>query len=145
MKLWDLLKHDHQEVNKIFAQLQKATDKTRQEALFSTLKAELQLHTKVEEAHFYPALKKHDQTKDLVAEAIEEHGEVKHLLAHLSSLTAGGDKFLELVKELQGNVEAHVEEEEKEIFPAAEKALEERQLDEIAVEIAKEKQAAKAG
>jgi len=143
MKLWDLLKHDHHEVRTIFSQLEKAKDKARHEELFARLKAELQLHTKVEEKHFYPVLEKHEETKDMADEATEEHGEVKKMLTHLSSLVAGGDKFLELVKELQANVEHHVEEEETEIFPAAEKALDKSQLDMIADEIAKEKRAEK--
>jgi hemerythrin superfamily protein len=145
MKLWDLLKHDHREVSTIYGQLQKAKDKSRLEELFAKLKAELLLHAQVEEAYFYPALKEHDQTKKLVKEAIEEHVEVKKMLTHLSSLVAGGDKFMELLKELHGNVEHHVGEEEKEIFPAAERALEKQQLDEIARKIAKEKQTAKTG
>jgi len=32
-------------------------------------------------------------------EATEEHGEVKKMLTHLSSLVAGGDKFLALIRE----------------------------------------------
>ncbi|MBV9523708.1 MAG: hemerythrin domain-containing protein [Alphaproteobacteria bacterium] len=145
MKLWDLLKRDHQEVEKLFAQMEKSKDKESSEKLFTKIKSELQLHTKLEETHFYPALKKHDATKNLVKEALEEHGEVKKMLTRLSSLTAGGDKFMELVKELQTNVEHHVEEEEQEIFPAAEKAIDKQELDTIAGEIQKEKQAAKAG
>jgi hemerythrin-like domain-containing protein len=145
MKLWDLLKHDHQQVAKIFAQLGDTKDRARQEELFKKLKAELQLHTKIEEAHFYPALNKHEETKDLAKEAAEEHGEVKKMLRRLSSLAAGGDKFLEVIGELRHSVEHHVEEEETEIFPAAENALEARQLDDIAVEITKEKQTAKVG
>jgi hemerythrin superfamily protein len=144
MKLWDLLKHDHQEVRNIFSQLEKAKDKARHEELFEKLKAELQLHTKVEEKHFYPALEKHEETKDMAEQATEEHGEVKRMLTHLSSLVAGGEKFLDLIKELQGSVEHHVKEEETEIFPAAEKAIDKSQLDRIADEIAKEKRAEKA-
>ena len=145
MKLWELLKHDHQEVRTIFSQLEKAQDEARQEELFGKLKTELQLHTRLEETHFYPALEKHDETKEMAEEATEEHGEIKKMLTHPSSLAAGGDKFLELIKVLQENVEHHVKEEETEIFPAAEKVIEKGRLDEIADEIAKEKRAAKAG
>jgi len=144
MKLWDLLKRDHEEVRNIFSQLEKAKDRARHEELFGKLKAELQLHTRVEEKHFYPALEEHEETKDMAEEATEEHGEVKKMLTHLSSLVPGGDKFLELLKELQGNVEHHVKEEETEIFPAAEKAIDKSQLDTIADEVAKEKRAEKA-
>jgi hypothetical protein len=50
-----------------------------------------------------------------------------------------------VIGELQSNMEHHLREEESEIFPAAENPLDARQLDDIADEIAKEKQAATAG
>ncbi len=98
MKVWDLLKHYHREVEQIFSQLDKTQDKQQQEKLFGKLKHELQLHTKVEETHFYPALKSADETKDMVGEALEEHGEVKKMLTRLSSLAVGGDTWREGIK-----------------------------------------------
>lgn len=145
MNVWDLLKHDHREVEQIFAQLAKEEDKSNQEKLFGKLKHELELHTKVEETHFYPALKNHDETRDMVEEALEEHGEVKKMLTRLSSLATGGDAWRDGIKELQGSVEHHVEEEENEVFPAARKVLDERQAEEMGRKIEQEKQAAKAG
>jgi hemerythrin-like domain-containing protein len=88
---------------------------------------------------------KHEQTKELAKHAREEHAEVKKLLKQISGLPVGDDKWTELCRQLQSGVADHVEEEEQEIFPAAEKALDKQQLDEIGRKIEEEKQAAKAG
>jgi len=145
MKLWTLLKHDHREVSKLFAQIKKSDGGEKQEKLFKNLKQELELHTKLEETHLYPVLMKHEQTKDLAKHAREEHGEVKKLLKQMSALSVGDDEWADLCQQLQSGVEDHVEEEENEMFPAAEKALDKTQIDEIGKKIEEEKQAAKAG
>jgi hemerythrin superfamily protein len=145
MKLWTLLKHDHQEVDKLFAQIKKSDGGDKQAKLFEKLRQKLELHTKVEETHLYPVLMKHDQTKDMTKHAIEEHGEVKKLLKEMSALSVGDDQWTALCQQLQTGIEDHVAEEEKEIFPAAEEALDKTKIDEIGRKIEEMKQAASAG
>src|SRR5689334_15007929 len=59
MNAFQLLKEDHQKVSGIFQQLEPTTEraeKTRSE-LFAKLKEELDIHAKIEETIFYPAIK----------------------------------------------------------------------------------------
>jgi hemerythrin superfamily protein len=144
MKLWELLKKDHREVDQLFAEIEEA-DGEEQGELFTRIKEALQLHTKLEEAHFYPALKEYDETKEMAQHAGKEHGEVKELLRKMSQLKPGGDTWTKHCEELKTSVQHHVKEEETKIFPAAEKAIEEDELDEIAETIESEKEEAKAG
>ena len=67
----------------------------------------------------------------MVPEALEEHQEVDDLLAEMTALSPGNDEFMDKFTELRDAVEHHVEEEENEMFPKAEKVLGESRLQEM--------------
>jgi iron-sulfur cluster repair protein YtfE (RIC family) len=144
MDLYQLLKQDHQKAKRLFEQLSDTSDRAvkSRERLFAQLKQELELHTEVEEQHFYPALREQEETKDLIEEALEEHNEVNELLQELDGPDKDDESWVEQLSELQENVEHHVEEEETQLFPRAQKVLKKEQADEIAAAIEKEKEAA---
>jgi hemerythrin superfamily protein len=146
MDVYQLLKQDHQKAMRLFERLAEAADgaKKTRERLFAELKQELELHTEVEEKHFYPALKSFDETKDLVEEALEEHDEVKKMLEELDQADMDDESWAEQLSELQESVEHHVEEEETELFPQAQQVLEQDKANAIATAIEKDKAAAKA-
>ena len=149
MDLYQLLKQDHQKIRRLFERLDEASsDGTvkQRERLFAELKRELTLHTEVEEKHFYPALRDRDGAKELVADSLEEHGEVKKLLGELDQADKEEDNWTDQLQELHEDVDDHVEEEETELFPIAQKLLDEAKTKEIAEAIEKDKAAAqKAG
>lgn len=124
-KATQILKDDHRKVNDLFADygdLGEGANAGKMH-LFMELKRELTIHTEVEEEIFYPAIREHaqdDETRDIVAEAIEEHAIVKTLLQDLSSLTPEDEEFDVKIKALGERVLHHIEEEEKEIFPCFE-------------------------
>jgi iron-sulfur cluster repair protein YtfE (RIC family) len=144
MDLYQLLKQDHQKAKRLFEQLSDTSDRAvkSRERLFTQLKQELELHTEVEEQHFYPALRDQEETRDLVEEALEEHSEVKEMLEELDSADKEDDGWAEQLAELQENVEHHVQEEETQLFPRAQKVLKKEEADKIAAAIEKEKEAA---
>ena len=145
MNLYQLLRQDHLKVKRLFERLAETADgaKKSRERLFVELRQELELHTQVEEAHFYPALERHDEATDLVDEAFEEHDEVKLLLEALDGADADEDGWFDQLADLQDEVEAHVEEEETRLFPLAQKLLRQTEAEEIARAIEQEKAAAK--
>jgi iron-sulfur cluster repair protein YtfE (RIC family) len=143
MDLYQLIKQDHQKVRRLFERLAETDSGTPSQArLFAELKRELDLHTTAEEKHFYPALQQYDETKDLIEEAIEEHGDVKATLEELDRSDKEDERWTEELSELQQDVEHHVEEEENIIFPIAAELLDAEQADAIARDIQKEKAAA---
>jgi hemerythrin superfamily protein len=125
MNAFTLLKADHKKVAGIFEKLEPTTERgvKRREDLFAQLKNELDVHARVEEEIFYPALKEADKTHDIVLEAYEEHSVVKTLLAELDELAKDDETWGPKLKVLQENVEHHVEEEEGEMFPKAKQVL----------------------
>jgi hemerythrin-like domain-containing protein len=146
MNAFALLKEDHQRVAGILEKIDATTErgiKTREE-LFTQLKTELDIHSEIEETIFYPALEKHDETRDITLEGIEEHRIVKELLAELDAMAKDDEVWTAKMTVLKENVEHHVEEEEGEMFPKARKALSEEEVERLGtrLEAAKKKQKA---
>ncbi len=141
MNAFQLLKEDHQKVSGIFQQLEATTEraeKTRTE-LFAKLREELDIHTQIEEAIFYPAIKQAAETREIVLEGFEEHHVIKMLLKELEALPVDTEQWTAKLKVLQENVEHHVEEEEGEMFQKARQVLSEEEINQLGVRLEQEK------
>ncbi|MBV9923887.1 MAG: hemerythrin domain-containing protein [Acidobacteria bacterium] len=142
MNAFQLLKEDHQKVSGLFQQLEPTTEraeKTRTE-LFAKLKEELDIHTKIEESIFYPAIKQEAETREIVLEGFEEHHVVKMLLQELESIPVDTEQWTAKLKVLQENVEHHVEEEEGEMFQSARQVLSEDDINRLGTQMEQMKQ-----
>ncbi|MCW2239204.1 hemerythrin domain-containing protein [Azospirillum canadense] len=112
-------------VNELFSRLADTSNnavKTR-ERLFSELKEELETHATLEEKHLFPVLRKHKETKDLVADAINDIRQVRSLLSDLDRMPKDNEDFATKVAELKKVFQQHVRDERKELLPAVRKAL----------------------
>ena len=78
--------------------------------------------------------------KKVVRESFEEHKIVKTLLAELAEMEPRDEQYDAKVTVLQESVEHHADEEERELFPAAEKLFDEEKLDELGRRMAAMKQ-----
>jgi iron-sulfur cluster repair protein YtfE (RIC family) len=146
MDLYQLLRQDHQKVKRLFERIDDTFDATTKsrERLFGELKQELELHSEMEERHFYPALEQREELRDLVEDAREEHEEMAELLAALDEGDKDEEEWASQLEELRETVETHVEEEEGEIFPKAQELLDQGRTEAIARAIEQDKAAAKA-
>jgi hemerythrin-like domain-containing protein len=120
-----LLKDDHKKVKDLFRQFERARSDDRKKAIAVEVFHELTAHSAIEEEIFYPAVKaKADQEgKELVAEAVAEHHVVDMLIDELRAMPELNEQFEAKFTVLIENVEHHIEEEEKEMLPDAEKTL----------------------
>jgi hypothetical protein len=119
--------------NELFAKLAATGSgavKTR-EALFNDLKSELELHSKMEEEHLFPALRKHKETKDLVRAAVNDNNQARSLLAELDAMWKEGEEFLAKLEELRKVFQQHVRDEKKELLPAVKAALTDKEVQAI--------------
>jgi hemerythrin superfamily protein len=128
MNALELLIADHEKVALLFEQAEETENDDQKRKLFTQIKSELEVHTHIEETIFYPALREHEDLKDLVLEAYEEHKQVKTLLQEIESLADESEKFGAKLKVMKENVEHHVEEEEGEMFPQVEELMDEARL-----------------
>lgn len=140
-KAADLLKRDHKTILRLFEEYEglDAEDTEEKQDLFESLRREIEIHAQVEEEIFYPAVEAADpEAADLVRDARDEHRRVKEALEQLGRMTPGDAAFEEKMDTLCEDVESHVKEEEKEMFPCFRKLPRERQ-DEISQQLASRK------
>jgi hemerythrin superfamily protein len=117
-----LLKEDHRAVEKLFKEFEGAKGEGRKEKLARRICMELAVHTKIEEEIFYPACKG-KVGEDLLKEAYVEHDAAKLLIAEIEAGSGQSDDYFDAkVQVLSEQIEHHVEEEEKELFPEVRKA-----------------------
>jgi hemerythrin superfamily protein len=118
-----LLKEDHRTVEKLFKQFEEAKGEGRKEKLARQICLELTVHTAIEEEIFYPACKGKIEDEDLLKEAYVEHDSAKLLMAEIEAGNGETDDFFDAkVQVLSEQIEHHVEEEEKDLFPKVRKA-----------------------
>jgi hemerythrin superfamily protein len=139
-----LIEQDHRHVEDLFTQFETAgrqAYKTKDDLVLQ-ITSELQAHATIEEEVFYPAVAAMaaEEGKELVQEAVEEHQQVKQLLAELGQMTAEDDGFDDKVQMLIDNVRHHVEEEESEMLPQARQVLGEDRLRQLGERMADRKE-----
>ena len=131
-----LLKQDHEKVRGLLGQFENASG-ARRAKLLSQIDQELKVHTQVEEEIFYPAYRDAARKKDdkkLYFEALEEHHVVDLVLPEMTDGETP-EQLKAKAKVLKELVEHHADEEEKEMFPRARKALGRDELRELGAQI----------
>ncbi len=118
-----LLKKQHREVEGLFKKALKAEGASERKHLMQQIANDLELHTRIEEDIFYPAIREIEAKKaeEMVLEAYEEHHVVKLVLKELPGVDPADERFHAKMTVLKELVKHHVEEEEKEMFKLAKK------------------------
>jgi hemerythrin superfamily protein len=117
-----LLKEDHRAVEKLFKEFEDTKGDGRKQKLAQRICLELTVHAMIEEEIFYPACDGKVE-EDLLKEAYVEHDAAKMLVAEIEAGDGQSDDFFDAkVQVLSEQIEHHVDEEEKELFPKARKA-----------------------
>lgn len=136
----DLLKTDHRKVEALFSRVRDNEDGNN-ESTFKKIYEELDVHAHIEEQVFYPHLleKGDKELKKIVREGLEEHTQVRTLLAELAELSGDSPTFKAKLKVLMENVEHHVEEEEGEMFDMVEDQIPDETLQRLGALLEAEK------
>jgi hemerythrin superfamily protein len=140
MNAIELLKEDHNKVDRLFQKVKADTEGEKHKELFEQIKQELEVHTHIEETIFYPRLKQEPELEDIVLEGIEEHHQAKIFLRELANLKDDSEKFEPKLKVLMEDITHHVQEEEGEMFPDVEKILGVAELEQLGAQMQEEKQ-----
>jgi len=146
MNAFALLKADHEKVAGILEDIEGTTERATKgrEELFTRLKNELDVHARIEENIFYPALEEADETRDITLEAYEEHRLVKQLLEELESAPKDDERWTAKFTVLKESIEHHVEEEEGEMFKKARRVLSEEEIEALGERMQEAKRSEKA-
>lgn len=117
-----LLKKDHNAVKRLFTEFDRTTSRAvkKRAALVARIRAELEIHARIEAELFYRAMDEVAQARVLVQDAREEHQVVRELLDGIGALAPDAVEIRTRVKELGETVAQHAADEEEEMFPLAE-------------------------
>ena len=108
--------------------------KTR-EGLFAQLGAELNRYVEIEEQLFLPLLRKHDDTKALVPDALKGNKDLRASLEKLNGMPKDTDAFLDELDVLNKSFQQHIRNERKELLPAVLKAFSTEEASDLAANI----------
>ena len=133
-----ILKADHREVEQLLTKLAESEEGDEREAMVGELVTKLTAHMEMEESIVYP------QVRSEVGAEDEEEAEVEHGLAVRGDEAAGDGqprRIRAAVEMLKGGIKHHVEEEEKQLLPELNAALDRDQWLAIGDKLAEAKQA----
>jgi hemerythrin-like domain-containing protein len=113
-----------------------ARDPRAQRVIAEEACTEIELHARVEEETFYPAVEDAIEVdrQEMVEEGLREHQAMKDVIRVLREIGPDDPQFAATFHELQVLVEYHVAKEEADMFPLAQEALTE-DLDEMSAEM----------
>jgi hemerythrin-like domain-containing protein len=133
VKATDLLKRQHREVKSLFKEVESTEGARERRQLLDRIGEALKAHTAIEEEIFYPAVREigTDKAEDMVLESLEEHHVVDLVLAELPNVDPKDERFPAKMTVLSELVEHHVDEEEEQMFPMAERKLGAERLAEL--------------
>jgi hemerythrin superfamily protein len=130
-----MLKMDHTHALMTFHRYHVDTPPARKRAIAETLCTALEIHAKLEEEIFYPAMRSVDP--DLIEESYSEHGEMKRLINELHAMRPADRAYDMTLMQLMRVVITHVALEETKVFPDAERVLGDDRLAELGAEMAR--------
>lgn len=123
-RIYEQLKRDHENHRIRFAQIEKAgEDADLRRSLFEKLRKELQAHAAAEEESLYATMLKRPDLRDDARHSVSEHKEIDDRLGELIDAEEDSEAWTTQFEGLRKRYFHHIEEEEREIFPAAGKAL----------------------
>ena len=126
------LKKEHVTAKAAFERVLKASPAKRGD-IWEKLSPELESHEQMEDACLYTPLSRDAAGKDpKLAGWREKHQaeveKVKELIEELDDVDAEDEEWLSTVKEIHASLEAHIQEEEGDIFPRISKVWDEARL-----------------
>ena len=148
-----LLVRDHKEVEQLFRQFEKLTERAQKskQKIVAKIIRELAVHAAIEEMLFYPAVRTAalkansrslKEAADTVLESLEEHHVVKWTLSELEKMKPEEERFDAKVQVLMESVRHHVEEEQEELFPKVRKLFDSEVLEQLGERMQKAKKVA---
>jgi hemerythrin-like domain-containing protein len=135
-----LLKNDHKEIRKAFADFEKAGDNAdaTKGRLVKRIIELLTVHTYIENEVMYPRVRELlPEVEDDVLESYEEHHVADLLVMELAGMKPSDERFAAKTMVLIENVRHHIEEEEQDWFPKVRDGLNRKVLQQIGEEMLK--------
>lgn len=118
------LKRDHDRHRTLLDQIEDTSRKDdERKELFETLRKELQAHAAAEEESLYATMLADPELRDEARHSVSEHKEIDDYLGELVEKDTASFFWLPKFKQMKERYLHHIDEEEEEMFPAADEQL----------------------
>lgn len=120
--IFSILKSDHDLHREMLAKIADTSGDTQERRdLFEAFRIEVTAHAAAEEQSLYATMLGNPELQEDGRHSVAEHKEIDDLLGELQEIDMATGAWLIKFKDMRHRYEHHIEEEEKEMFPAAEK------------------------
>jgi hemerythrin superfamily protein len=144
-RIFARLKADHDRHRKLLDQLDDTHgDSPERETLFEAFRVEVTAHAASEEMSLYATMLAKPDLRDDAQHSVSEHKEIEDMLTELYEMDFASTGWLTRFRTMKHRYLHHIDEEEEEMFPAAEDGLSEDKKKELLAIFEKEKPKEKA-
>lgn len=118
------LKADHDRHRALLAQIAETSGTSEERGrLFEAFRIEVTAHAAAEEQSLYATMLADPDLRDDARHSVAEHKEIDDLIADLFRTDMASPEWLTRFEQLRHDYEHHIDEEEEEMFPAAEQGM----------------------
>lgn len=144
-KIFARLKADHDRHRDLLAQIDETHgDSPERERLFEAFRVEVTAHAASEEMSLYATMLAKPDLRDDAQHSVSEHKEIEDMLTELFEMDFASTGWLTRFRTMKDRYLHHIDEEEEDMFPAAEDGLSNAKKKELAAIFEKEKPKEKA-
>ena len=126
------LKADHDRHRRMLADIEGTTDADLRRDLFEAFRVEVTAHAASEELSLYATMLARPDLREEAQHSTAEHKEIEDYFTELYEADSASDEWAEKFQTMKHRYLHHIDEEEEEMFPAAEDGLSEERKAEIA-------------
>ena len=132
-KIFGRLKADHDRHRELLEQIDATQgDSPDRRRLFEAFRVEVTAHAASEEMSLYATMLAKPDLREDAQHSVSEHKEIDDMLTELYEMDFGSTGWLTRFRTMKDRYLHHIDEEEKEMFPAAEEGLSEAKQKELA-------------
>lgn len=128
--IFDRLKQDHDLHRSLLEQIAAAADGQRQQ-LFERFKVEVTAHAAAEEETLYATMLTREELRHDAVHSVAEHKEIGELIEDLAGADPAASDWSERFGALEHRYTHHIDEEERDMFPAASEGLSDEKVAEL--------------
>lgn len=130
--IFSILKSDHDLHREMLAKIADTSGDTQERRdLFEAFRVEVTAHAAAEEQSLYATMLGNPELQEDGRHSVAEHKEIDDLLGELQEIDMATGAWLNKFKDMRHRYEHHIEEEEEEMFPAAEKEFSKAKAQEL--------------
>jgi hemerythrin superfamily protein len=133
----DMIRFDHSHVMVTFHQYTKDKKPSIKKALAETICTAVEIHARLEEEIFYPAMRELDPQEPVIRKSGPEHDTMRRLIATLRVTDAADPQHDKVMLDLMREIIHHVADEETVLLPEAEQMMSHARLCELGAQMTK--------